>query len=86
MSSINAITTKMIVKNRSGDLLDISELVAKVTIQGDYQQGARRLDCSYMASSLDNSIPIAEIQEYNNIYFYQHDSSCILYFHSQCLF
>ena len=71
MSSINTVTTKMIVKNRSGDLLDISELVSSVTIQGDYTQGARRLDCSYMASSLDSSVPVAQIQEYNSIYFYQ---------------
>ena len=71
MSSINTVTTKMIVKNRSGDLLDISELVSSVTIQGDYTQGARRLDCSYMASSLDSAIPVAQIQEYNSIYFYQ---------------
>ena len=71
MSSINTVTTKMIVKNRSGDLLDISELVSSVTIQGDYTQGARRLDCSYMASSLDSAVPVAQIQEYNSIYFYQ---------------
>lgn len=71
MSSINAVTIKVVVRNRNGDLLDISELVSKVTIKGDYMQGARRLDCSYIASSLDNNIPIAQIQEYNSIYFYQ---------------
>lgn len=71
MSSINTVATKMIVKNRSGDLLDISELVSSITIQGDYTQGARRLDCSYMASSLDSAVPVAQIQEYNSIYFYQ---------------
>lgn len=65
------INTKVIVRNNSNEKLDISDLVSKVTIQGDYTQGARRLDCSYMASSLDSNIPIAQIQEFNFMYFYQ---------------
>lgn len=65
------INTKVIVRNNNNEKLDISDLVSKVTIQGDYTQGARRLDCSYMASSLDSNIPIAQIQEFNFMYFYQ---------------
>lgn len=65
------INTKVIVRNNSNEKLDISDLVSKVTIQGDYTQGARRLDCSYIASSLDLNIPIAQIQEFNYMYFYQ---------------
>lgn len=65
------INTKVIVRNNSNEKLDISDLVSKVTIQGDYTQGARRLDCSYIASSLDSNIPIAQIQEFNYMYFYQ---------------
>nr|DAF86570.1 MAG TPA: 43 kDa tail protein [Siphoviridae sp. ctcx61] len=65
------INTKVIVRNNNNEKLDISDLVSKVTIQGDYTQGARRLDCSYMASSLDSNIPIAQIQEFNYMYFYQ---------------
>ena len=67
---LNGLATKMIVKNRKGEELDISQLVTSVVIQGDYKQGSRRLDCSYLASSKDNSIPNAEIQEYDSIYFY----------------
>ena len=67
------INTKVIVRNNNNEKLDISDLVSKVTIQGDYTQGARRLDCSYMASSLDSNIPIAQIQEFNFMYFYQDD-------------
>lgn len=65
------INTKVVVRNNSNEKLDISDLVSKVTIQGDYTQGARRLDCSYIASSLDSNIPIAQIQEFNYMYFYQ---------------
>ena len=65
------INTKVIVRNNNNEKLDISDLVSKVTIQGDYTQGARRLDCSYIASSLDSNIPIAQIQEFNYMYFYQ---------------
>lgn len=65
------INTKIIVRNNNNEKLDISDLVSKVTIQGDYTQGARRLDCSYIASSLDSNIPIAQIQEFNYMYFYQ---------------
>lgn len=65
------INTKVIVRNNSNEKLDISDLVSKVTIQGDYTQGARRLDCSYIASSLDSNIPITQIQEFNYMYFYQ---------------
>ena len=65
------INTKVIVRNNSNEKLDISDLVSKVTIQGDYTQGARRLDCSYIASSLDLNIPITQIQEFNYMYFYQ---------------
>lgn len=65
------INTKVIVRNNNNEKLDISDLVSKVTIQGDYTQGARRLDCSYMASSLDSNIPITQIQEFNFMYFYQ---------------
>ena len=54
---LNGLATKMVVKNRKGEILDISQLVSSVTIQGDYKQGARRLDCSYIASSKDNNIP-----------------------------
>ena len=67
---LNGLATKMIVKNRKGEELDVSQLVTSVVIQGDYKQGSRRLDCSYLASSKDNSIPNAEIQEYDSIYFY----------------
>ena len=67
---LNGLATKMIVKNRKGEELDITELISSVIIQGDYKQGARRLDCSYIASSKDNGIPNAEIQEYDSIYFY----------------
>ena len=67
------INTKVIVRNNNNEKLDISDLVSKVTIQGEYTQGARRLDCSYMASSLDSNIPIAQIQEFNFMYFYQDD-------------
>ena len=70
---LNGLATKMVVKNRKGEILDISQLVSSVTIQGDYKQGARRLDCSYIASSKDNNIPSAEIQEYNNVFFYNKD-------------
>lgn len=65
------INTKVIVRNNNNEKLDISDLVSKVTIQGDYTQGARRLDCSYIASLLDSNIPIAQIQEFNYMYFYQ---------------
>lgn len=65
------INTKVIVRNNNNEKLDISDLVSKVTIQGDYTQGARRLDCSYVASLLDSNIPIAQIQEFNYMYFYQ---------------
>lgn len=67
---LNGLATKMVVKNRKGEILDISQLVTSITIQGDYKQGARRLDCSYLASSKDNNIPVAEIKEYDSIYFY----------------
>lgn len=63
--------TQMIVINNKGEKLDISDIVSKVTIKGDYTQGARRLDCSYLSSSMDNKFPIAEIQEFNFMYFYQ---------------
>ena len=39
---LNGLATKMVVKNRKGEILDISQLVSSVTIQGDYKQGARR--------------------------------------------
>lgn len=68
---MGTINTKVIVRNNNNEKLDISDLVSKVTIQGDYTQGARRLDCSYIASSLDSNIPIAQIQEFNYMYFYQ---------------
>ena len=67
---LNGLETKMIVKNKAGEELDVSQLVTSITIQGDYKQGARRLDCSYLASSKDNNIPVAEIKEYDSIYFY----------------
>lgn len=69
--TINAINTKVIVINNNNEYLDITQLVAKVTIKGDYTQGARRLDCSYIASNLDSLIDKAEIQEFNFMYFYQ---------------
>ena len=47
---LNGLETKMIVKNRKGEELDITELISSVIIQGDYKQGARRLDCSYILS------------------------------------
>ncbi len=65
------INTKVIVRNNKNEDLDISDLVSKVTIQGDYTQGARRLDCGYIASSVGNLIPVADIQEFNRIFFYQ---------------
>ena len=65
---LNGLATKMIVKNKKGEELDVSQLVTSVVIQGDYKQGARRLDCSYLASSKDNNIPNAEIQEYDAIF------------------
>ena len=67
----SGLSTKMLIKNRSGELLDVTQLVSSVTIQGDYKQGARRLDCSYIASSIDNNIPNAVIQEYDHIFFYE---------------
>ena len=63
----------MLIKNRSGELLDVTQLVSSVTIQGDYKQGARRLDCSYIASSIDNNIPNAGIQEYDHVFFYENN-------------
>lgn len=63
--------TQMIVINRAGEKLDITDVVQKVTIQGDYTQGARKLECSYLGSSIDANFPIANIQEFNFMYFYQ---------------
>ena len=77
----SGLLTRMLIKNRSGELLDVTQLVSSVTIQGDYKQGARRLDCSYIASSIDNNIPNAGIQEYDNVFFYENNklifSGCI---------
>ena len=69
----SGLLTRMLVKNRSGELLDVTQLVSSVTIQGDYKQGARRLDCSYIASSIDNNIPNAGIQEYDHVFFYENN-------------
>ncbi len=69
--SVNAVNTKLVVRNNNNEYLDITQLVSKVTIKGDYTQGARRLDCSYIASNLDTLIDRVQIQEYNSIYFYQ---------------
>lgn len=73
MVIIETINTKLVVRNNKNEYLDISKLVSKVTIKGDYTQGARRLDCSYIASNIDTLIPTAEIQEFNFMYFYQDD-------------
>ena len=39
---LNGLETKMIVKNKAGEELDVSQLVTSITIQGDYKQGERR--------------------------------------------
>ena len=69
----SGLLTRMLIKNRSGEMLDVTQLVSSVTIQGDYKQGARRLDCSYIASSIDNNIPNAGIQEYDHVFFYENN-------------
>lgn len=66
--------TKMIIINKDGEKLDVSDIVQKVTVKGDYTQGARRLDCSYLASSVDNQFIIAPIQPFDFMYFYQDDN------------
>lgn len=63
--------TQLIVINKDREKLDITDVVQKVTVQGDYTQGARKLECTYLGSSFDKSFPIANIQEFNFMYFYQ---------------
>lgn len=63
--------TQLTVRNDKNEWLDITDLVISVVIEGDYKQGARKLTCNYVASSVDKSVPIAEFNEFDFINFYQ---------------
>lgn len=65
--------TKVTIRNKKDDWYDITDLVASVVIEGDYKQGARKLTCDYIASTIDKSIPFVEFNEFDNVYFYQDD-------------
>lgn len=65
------IKTELFIRNKSNELLDISDLVISVKIEGDYKQGARKLTCSYASSSIDTSIDKPYFEEFSSVMFYQ---------------
>lgn len=63
--------TSVYILNSKNEKYDITDLVVSVVIEGDYKQGARKLTCDYISSTIDKSVPIIEFNEFDHIYFYQ---------------
>lgn len=61
---------KVVLKNRNGALLDITELIAKISWKGSRTEVARSLELDILTSSTDAYVPKVQIELGNLVLFY----------------